>query len=155
MWKVRVWTRADVLLDGGCFPPPEVDLTLHHGLERFAGLDGPQLVDEEVHVDADQAHVFGQPFGVGREGGFGVGERRRRSEEGVEELGVGEDEGSEERLEREFSVCGRARISYTSIRARESKTGAAPSLGSNISGTPISCKVGMVSSTGQVSPKTV
>jgi hypothetical protein len=43
-----------------------------------------------------------------------VGERRRRSEEGVEELGVGEDEGSEERLEREFSVCGR--------------TGATPSL---------------------------
>ena len=27
-----------VLFDGGCFPPPEVDLTLHHGLEGFASL---------------------------------------------------------------------------------------------------------------------
>jgi hypothetical protein len=55
-------------------------------------------------------------------------------------MGVGEDEGSEERLEREFSVCGRARISYTSIRARgptsprrptstgSCRTGATPSL---------------------------
>lgn len=70
-----------------------------------AHLDGSQLVDEVVHVYADEAHVLGQPFGVGREGWFWLGEGRRGSEEGIDELEVGEDEGAEERLERLESVC--------------------------------------------------
>lgn len=79
----------------------------------------PQLVDEVVHVDRDEANVFRQPFRIRagvcrsavdtvRPGWIGlrprVNERRGRSQERVEKLGIGQEENAEETLERLFAI---------------------------------------------------